>query len=85
MRFQDDEKKSRKNLAKHGLDFLTAELVFDDPYGLTMRDAAHDEEDERYITLDPVCRPYMVCRRKRGRSHPAYFGSSGNQQGETTL
>jgi len=54
MRFQDDEKKSRKNLAKHGLDFLTAELVFDDPYGLTMRDAAHDEEDERYITLGEI-------------------------------
>jgi uncharacterized protein len=54
MRFQYDEKKSRKNLAKHGLDFLTAELVFDDPYALTMRDAAHDEEDERYITLGEI-------------------------------
>jgi len=31
MRFEWDERKRRTNLAKHGLDFLDAELVFDGP------------------------------------------------------
>ena len=32
MRFQYDEQKDRKNLARHDVDFETAALVFDDPY-----------------------------------------------------
>jgi uncharacterized DUF497 family protein len=31
MGFEWDEKKSRANLAKHGIDFHTASLAFDDP------------------------------------------------------
>jgi len=54
MHFQYDEKKNRQNLAKHGVDFQTAELVFDDPYALTMRDVIHDEQEERYITLGEI-------------------------------
>jgi uncharacterized DUF497 family protein len=50
MRFEFDEKKSRTNLAKHDVDFHTAMLVFDDPYALTLRDDAYDQE-ERFITL----------------------------------
>ena len=53
MRFEYDERKSRQNLAKHGIDFNTAALVFDDPLTLTQRDEAHDEE-ERLITLGEV-------------------------------
>jgi uncharacterized DUF497 family protein len=41
MGFEWDEKKSRANLAKHGIDFHTASLAFDDPYALTMRDELH--------------------------------------------
>jgi len=35
MGFEWGEKKSRANLAKHGIDFHTASLAFDDPYALT--------------------------------------------------
>jgi hypothetical protein len=31
MEFVWDEQKSRRNLAKHGVSFETAKLVFDDP------------------------------------------------------
>ena len=32
-----DERKGKQNLAsKHGVDFQTAELVFEDPYAVTM-------------------------------------------------
>ena len=35
IRFEWDEKKNQINLFKHGLDFETAQLVFDDPTCLT--------------------------------------------------
>ena len=54
MKFQFDEKKNQKNLAKHDVDFEMAELVFEDPYSLTIRDVVHDEEEERYITLGEI-------------------------------
>ena len=47
MRFQYDEQKDHKNLARHDVDFQTATLVFDDPYAVTIRDTAHDEEEDR--------------------------------------
>jgi uncharacterized protein len=53
MRFEFDERKNRRNLAKHGIDFETASIVFDDPHALTQRDEVHDEE-ERYITLGEI-------------------------------
>lgn len=53
MRFESDEKKNRQNLAKHGIDFETAEIVFDDPYALSRPDEVHDEE-ERTVTLGEI-------------------------------
>jgi uncharacterized DUF497 family protein len=38
MRFECDERKNKQNFAKHDVDFQTAELVFDDPYAVTIRD-----------------------------------------------
>jgi uncharacterized DUF497 family protein len=54
MRFQYDEQKDHKNLARHDVDFETAALVFDDPYAVTIRDTAHDEEEDRYITIGEI-------------------------------
>ena len=53
MRFEYDERKSRQNLTKHGIDFETAQLAFDDPYSLTQLDVIHIEE-ERWITLGEI-------------------------------
>ncbi len=41
--FEWDERKSRANLAKHGIDFHTAALAFDDPFALTMPDELRNE------------------------------------------
>jgi uncharacterized DUF497 family protein len=54
MRFEFDERKSRRNLEKHGIDFETAAIVFDDPYALTQRDELHEEDEERWITLGEI-------------------------------
>jgi len=35
VRFEWDEKKNQSNLAKHGIDFQTAQLIFDDPHCVT--------------------------------------------------
>lgn len=50
MRFEWDEKKSRRNLAKHKVSFETATLVFDDPHSLSRFDRIQDRE-ERWQTL----------------------------------
>jgi uncharacterized protein len=53
MRFEWDEAKNQRNLAKHKVRFETAVLVFDDAYSLTQRDETTDEE-ERWITLGSI-------------------------------
>jgi uncharacterized DUF497 family protein len=54
MAFDWDERKSRANLAKHGIDFHTASLAFDDPFGLTMRDELHNDQENRFIMLAAI-------------------------------
>ncbi len=54
MAFEWDERKSRANLAKHGIDFHTASLSFDDPFALTMRDELHNDEESRFIMLAAI-------------------------------
>jgi uncharacterized DUF497 family protein len=44
MRFEWDEAKNRKNFKKHGIEFETAVLVFDDPYAVSDRDRIVDGE-----------------------------------------
>ena len=56
MAFEWDEQKSQANLAKHGLDFHTASLAFDDPFALTMRDELHNDEENRFIMLAAIAR-----------------------------
>ena len=50
MRFDWDEKKNASNLRKHGIDFNTASLVFDDPMYLPTQDREVDGE-ERWQTI----------------------------------
>ena len=45
MRIEWDEAKNRSNLAKHGVSFETAQLVFDDPHHVSMQDRQVGGED----------------------------------------
>ncbi len=49
MRFEWDDEKNRRNLAKHKVSFETAILVFDDPFALSIQDRVVDGE-ERWRT-----------------------------------
>lgn len=53
MRFAWDEAKNRRNVAKHGISFKTAALVFDDPHALSDQDRIIDDE-ERWQTIGAV-------------------------------
>jgi uncharacterized DUF497 family protein len=53
MRVEWDEVKGRSNLSKHGVSFETAQLVFDDPHHLSIRDRDVDGE-ERWQTFGLV-------------------------------
>ncbi len=53
MRFEWDEEKNRRNLAKHKISFDTASLVFDDPRQISVQDRVVEGE-ERWQTLGMV-------------------------------
>jgi len=54
MAFEWDERKSRANLAKHGIDFHTASLAFNDPFALTIPDELHDDQENRFLCWRPL-------------------------------
>jgi uncharacterized DUF497 family protein len=45
MRFEWDEAKNRRNLAKNRISFETAKLVFEDPHALSIQDRAVENEE----------------------------------------
>ena len=48
--FTWDEKKRKLNLAKHGIDFRDAAIIFDGPL-VTVDDAREDYGEPRYVAL----------------------------------
>lgn len=50
MRFEWDEKKNRRNQAKHNVSFEAARFVFDDAYAFSIRDRVVNGE-ERWQTI----------------------------------
>jgi uncharacterized DUF497 family protein len=68
MRFEWDEHKNRRNLAKHKVSFETAKLAFEDPDVLSIQDRVIEGE-ERWQTLGMVSGaifasgPYLSGRR----------------------
>ena len=51
MRFEWDEAKAETNVYKHGVSFVEATSVFDDPYARVIGDPDHSWEEERFIIL----------------------------------
>ena len=49
MKFEWDERKNLTNQQKHGLNFETASLVFDEPNALSIQDRFVDEEERWQI------------------------------------
>lgn len=51
MKYEWDENKAVKNLAKHGVSFSEAKTIFDDPLYVDFYDLDHSETEERYLIV----------------------------------
>lgn len=51
MQFVWAETKASSNLRKHGVSFLEAGTIFDDPLAITYDDPDHSDDEDRFITL----------------------------------
>ena len=51
LRFDWDERKNKRNRAKHDVWFEEAQSVFNDPYGRLFFDSEHSDEEDRFILL----------------------------------
>lgn len=51
MEFEWDEEKAAANLAKHGVSFEEAKIVFDDPLYVDFYDPDHSFDEHRYIII----------------------------------
>ena len=51
MQFEWDSDKADANLRNHGVSFLEAMTVFQDPLAMTYDDPDHSFEEDRYITM----------------------------------
>lgn len=60
MQFEWDDEKDRKNIAKHGIAFRTAILVFQDQNRLEKFDEAHSLDEDRYLTIGEIGGTFMV-------------------------
>ena len=54
MLFEWDDEKERINVAKHGIDFSTAALVFGDDNRIEKYDELHSINEDRYITIGEI-------------------------------
>ncbi len=51
LRFEWDAHKADANLAKHGVSFEEATIVFRDPFSATISDPDHSETEFRFVDL----------------------------------
>ena len=60
MFFEWDDEKERKNIIKHGIDFETASLVFNDYYRIEKYDDFHSTNEDRYITIGEINKTAVI-------------------------
>lgn len=52
--FEWDRNKAASNLRKHGVSFIEASEIFNDPLAIKLRDDEHSEKEERWVTIGQV-------------------------------
>lgn len=51
MEFDWDSRKAEHNHRKHGVDFIEAATIFNDPLSITYPDPDHSVDEDRYIII----------------------------------
>lgn len=62
VRFEWDERKNRRNFAKHGVSFEAAQYAFTDPRRVIAEDVSHSETEKRYYCFGRVDDGIMTVR-----------------------
>lgn len=57
-----DPRKERSNVQKHGVDFRTASLAFQDPRRKVFIDNKHSQSEERYFCIGKVADRILTVR-----------------------
>jgi uncharacterized protein len=60
MRFQWDEEKESRNIAKHGVSFHEAATVFNDPFAISFPDPDHSAREQRFLTFGISARQRLL-------------------------
>ncbi len=58
--FEWDERKATQNVRKHGVSFDEAATVFGDPLSLTIEDAFHSDDEQRFVTIGQSTKGRLV-------------------------
>ena len=58
--FQYDPRKAATNLKKHGISFVEAMTVFNDPLSSTLPDDQHSEDESRWIVVGKSSRQRIL-------------------------
>jgi hypothetical protein len=84
MKYEWDEAKNRKNLAKHGLSFEDAERVFSGPC-ITLEDDRFDYGEQRFVTLGLLAgRLVVLAHSPRNEGTPIISMRKGNRREQET-
>ncbi len=54
LHFEWDPKKAASNLRKHGVSFIEASEVFNDPLAIKLLDDENSKQEERWVTIGQV-------------------------------
>ena len=60
LHFEWDAEKAANNLRKHGVSFIEASQVFNDPLAIRLFDEDHSDQEERWVTLGQVFNRRLV-------------------------
>ena len=58
--YEWDDRKNTANERKHGVGFFEATTVFDDPLAVSVPDAEHSVDEERWITIGTSSRARLI-------------------------
>jgi len=60
LHFDWDPHKAASNLRKHGVSFMDASQIFNDPLAIRLPDMDHGGHEERWVTLGQVAYHHLV-------------------------
>ena len=87
MKFEWDESKATKNLAKHGINFSLAITIFDDPFALIAPDNKHSATEKREWVIGTSDKGVLVIvftKRLYGRVYRIISARKANKKEKET-